>query len=250
MSVEMELGQTRLELKFQVPGGPLRPVRLLPLLRTVSDHLAKDAARRAAAHGEEVSCRAGCAACCRYLVPVSPVEARRLREIVDAMPAPRRAEVEGRFAALRERLAGAGVLERLRQPETLSPEERNTLGAAYFALDLPCPFLEGERCSIYPERPLACREFMVTSPAELCGATDGTPVRMVRLPGRPSMAATALEDGPALSDGGWVLLSLALGWVAAHPEAEEPPTGPELVGRFFDALARTVEPPPEAAAEP
>jgi Fe-S-cluster containining protein len=33
---------------------------------------------------------------------------------------------------------------------------------------MPCPFLEDESCSIHPDRPLVCREYLVTSPAELC----------------------------------------------------------------------------------
>jgi hypothetical protein len=47
----------------------------------------------------------------------------------------------------------------------LSPDERGTLSLEYLALGIACPFLEDESCSIHAERPLACRQHLVTSPA-------------------------------------------------------------------------------------
>ena len=38
------------------------------------------------------------------------------------------------------------------------------LGREYFQLGIPCPFLEEESCSIYHDRPITCREYLVTSP--------------------------------------------------------------------------------------
>ena len=40
----------------------------------------------AVAEGETISCKKGCGACCRQLVPISQVEARRIRDLVEAMP--------------------------------------------------------------------------------------------------------------------------------------------------------------------
>jgi Fe-S-cluster containining protein len=38
----------------------------------------------------------------------------------------------------------------------------------YFRMHLPCGFLEDGECTIYADRPLVCRQYMVTSPAEHC----------------------------------------------------------------------------------
>jgi Fe-S-cluster containining protein len=38
----------------------------------------------------------------------------------------------------------------------------------YFRLRIACPFLEDESCSIHPERPLVCRQHLVTSPSKQC----------------------------------------------------------------------------------
>ena len=46
-------------------------------------------ARRGRPRGVRVSCRAGCGACCRQLVPIAEAEARRIRDLVEAMPEPR-----------------------------------------------------------------------------------------------------------------------------------------------------------------
>ncbi len=38
----------------------------------------------------------------------------------------------------------------------------------YFHLGIACPFLEDESCSIHADRPISCREYLVTSPAVNC----------------------------------------------------------------------------------
>ena len=68
-----------------IAGGDSSTMRVLPY------HLPLVAAR-----GEAISCKAGCGACCRQLVPVSETEAHHLRDVVEAMPEPRRAAVTAR----------------------------------------------------------------------------------------------------------------------------------------------------------
>ena len=49
----------------------------------------------------------------------------------------------------------------------------------YLGLELACPFLEDDACSIYAERPSACREYLVSSPKELCARPLTEPVQAV-----------------------------------------------------------------------
>jgi Fe-S-cluster containining protein len=37
---------------------------------------------------------------------------------------------------------------------------------------MACPFLENDSCSIYLDRPIRCREFLVTSDARYCAQLD------------------------------------------------------------------------------
>ena len=50
-------------------------------------------------------------------------------------------------------------------PELL---KHHQLSSQYFDLQIACPFLENESCSIHVDRPSICREYHVTSPAERC----------------------------------------------------------------------------------
>ena len=115
--------------------------------------------------GKSISCKAGCGACCRQLVPITPTEAYNLRDLIESLPEPRRSDIRARFAEARRKLDEAGLLEKLLHPETVGDELR-AVGMEYFRLGIACPFLEAESCSIYPDRPIACREYLVTSPAE------------------------------------------------------------------------------------
>jgi Fe-S-cluster containining protein len=148
--------------------------------------------------GAEVSCRAGCAACCRQLVVVSPLEAHAIAAHVAADPA-LEAAVLARVAEWRARVAETeGLAERLQRFEDaggyLRGAEGGALELAYWAARLPCPFLEGDRCSIYPVRPFACREHHVVSDPTLC-AED--PDAVVSADTRMETRAVASEVGAA-----------------------------------------------------
>src|SRR5262245_4570482 len=93
------------------PLGEARVLDLLPAARELTEQGTAAAIARARAEGREVSCRAGCGACCRQLVAISVVEAQSLAELVAAMPAGRQAVIRERFAAALRRLEEAGLLE-------------------------------------------------------------------------------------------------------------------------------------------
>ncbi len=136
-----------------------------------------DAARRwidadsAGIHNDarfDVACRAGCGACCNQAVPVTRAEVRAIRSYLGELPQDQRTHFERRVAEVGAELATAGV------SSTNVDDER-----AYFALGVPCPFLVAGSCGIRPVRPLACREYLVTSdPAHCATREDGKIVRI------------------------------------------------------------------------
>jgi Fe-S-cluster containining protein len=124
-------------------------------------------------NGGQVSCRAGCAACCRQFVVVSPLEARSIERHVrsaDRTQQRRWQEAQAQHSKALSRLPS--LMRRVQAFRAaggyLTPEAGDALEREYWAAQIPCPFLAGERCTIYPVRPFACREHFALTPAELC----------------------------------------------------------------------------------
>ena len=107
------------------------------------------------------------------------------------------------------------------------------LSLAYFALRVPCPFLEDESCSIHAERPLVCREYLVTSPAELCAGPTQEGVTPVAVP-KVSPAARRLQD----DEDDWFPLALLLDWARTRPLSTRRRAGPEWIQRFVERMSR------------
>jgi len=236
--VEMKVWDYEVEMKLTLPSAPARLESLLPVFQRVADGLVGLAAERAGAEGRVVSCRKGCGACCRQIVPISEIEARRIGRLVEELPEPRRTEVRARFERARERLAEAGLLSKLENREGFVEGEIAPFGLAYFHLGIPCPFLEEESCSIHAGRPISCREYLVTSPAANCADPKPGTIDQVELPTKVWTAlARAGSTGPPARFIPWVPLVLAPDWASAHPDASEPRLVEEVFRGVFDELA-------------
>lgn len=238
-AVDLALDGHSLRLHLTVPAGPATPGQLLHLLHGLTDAVVDSAVEKSVAQGKPVSCRKGCGACCRQLVPIAPAEAHRLHEVVDAMPEPRRSEIQARFEAAHARLADTGMLDRLRKPARTDEASRRQLGIDYFRHGVACPFLEQESCSIYAERPLACREYLVTSPAEHCAEPTPDSIDCVPVAARVSRALWKLEANQDRDGMLWVPLIISLDWALTHPEAPPVATGPAQIESLFNLLGAT-----------
>ena len=157
-------------VRVDVPQRMVHPRELLSTYEQMTDAFVEFAVSREEAAGRKISCGAGCGACCRQLVPISEIEARHVADLVAALPSARQQVIRDRFAQARQKLQQADWLEPLQDPDQFPETTLSELGLAYFRLGIPCPFLEEESCSIHPDRPLACREYLVTSPAANCAA--------------------------------------------------------------------------------
>lgn len=244
--VGLRIGAHHVELQAAVPKAQV-PVRaVLPLFRLVTDAVVGVAASEAEARGERISCRAGCGACCRQVVPITLPEARRLAEVVDEMPEPRRSAVQARFRDAVEAIARDGWLERFARMEANPERTREAIvavGLEYFRLGVPCPFLEQESCSIYGERPLVCRQFLVTSPAAHCADPTPETVRTLPLQAHVTriLAGLGREEG---TPGSRVPLTLLLEWVAHNPDAAPRRSGMAWAEALFKELSGAELPKP------
>jgi len=224
----------RFDLSITTPAGPIAatvelppgfvPVtQIVPLMRRLGEQAQALEKQRVVASGQTISCAKGCAACCRMLVPVSPPEAFALRAMVAGLSVERRQAYLRSVADALAQLDRAGLLARLRHladtDRPMTDEEMEPINRAYFALKLPCPFLDHEQCSIYEDRPAACRELLVTSPADWCQDMVNKPVRALPVPLRIGTILGLLWSTLAGETPRLIPLPLALEWADRH-EAE------------------------------
>jgi Fe-S-cluster containining protein len=215
-TLRLTVGRLKVVHPITVPSAPVAAAEVVPALQGLVN-----AVVAAAEQGQAVSCRKGCGACCRQLVPISRTEGERLLQLIEAMPPERRKALGRRFANAAAAVKGAGFDER-------GGRKDRELSRAYFALGVACPFLEDESCSIHLERPLVCREYLVTSPPELCAGPAQEGVTPVAVP-KTSPAARRLQD----DEDDWFPLALLLDWGRTRRRKSVRRTGPQWIERFL-----------------
>ena len=248
-NLRMMVGPLRVETRLEVSPHPIKTQQALPALMQLVNAVVDETEKEVERKGLKISCAKGCGACCRQLVPISDVEAYHLRAVVDAMPPARRAAVEARFADVSRRLEEAGLKQYLMAPTRQNADEAIEFGLKYFELDIACPFLEDESCSIHQDRPLVCREYLVTSPAANCARLAEGEIDPVQVPKMSALART-LTDPAGVQSTRWAALSLALEWVVGHPERFPLKTGPEWVDAFLKAVSTIPRPDSVPGAPP
>src|SRR5262245_38765983 len=115
-NLKLRVGSYELQARLTVPAAPIKPQAVLPALQSLVNAVVGAAERELEGTGRTVSCKAGCGACCRQAVPIAEVEAYHIRDLVDAMPEPRRSTIKARFADGKRRLQEAGLYETLQDP--------------------------------------------------------------------------------------------------------------------------------------
>lgn len=196
VSFKLPVGGGFLNASATLPGGHTTLTQLLPVIQNLENAIVARVGEEAEQAGSPISCRAGCGACCRQMVPVSFFEADALAHWFEALPENRRAELERRFHSALLALREAGVIENLVSDGWTADEESATrLAIDYFHAGVACPFLENESCSIHPIRPLSCREYLVTSPPDLCSDPSVNQVAGVQLPSSSLACFSPLDSG-------------------------------------------------------
>lgn len=243
-TVTLKLNGEPVEMQMTVPAKAVKPQRMLPIFHKMTNAFVDESVAAVESVGESISCKAGCGACCRQPVPISEAEVYQLAELVDAMPEPRRSEIKRRFVAAVSRFREIGWFDEVRERARLMPgEERGEatkkmidLAMRYFHEGVPCPFLENESCSIHESRPLSCREYLVTSPAENCAKPTAATVRVIDILVKTSLSLRPVLHTGRLDDLGFLPLIGALEVAEAFPETFDEKTGREWMADFFNEL--------------
>jgi Fe-S-cluster containining protein len=248
--LQLSVGDWQMSGKVSVPAGPVRLRVMLPVIQVLADGLVNLAEKATEEQGKKVSCKKGCGACCRQLVPISEVEARAIADLVNDLPEPRRSQVRARFAEARRRLEESGMLDTLLGREQWDENEVSALGLEYFRLGIACPFLEEESCSIHRDRPITCREYLVTSPAENCSNPGPHNIEWVKLPAKLWTVVARFDPAPpAARFVRWVPLVLAPEWAANHPDESPERPGPEWLRELLQRVTGKEVPPAPAERE-
>lgn len=137
---------------------------------------------------DAVTCRKGCHACCRQLVVLTALEARHIfiKHRARVMRLADRIEEQAQLIDSFEK--PEAVLSFSAGNQTYEEHQARANLAAVMAEQWwnekqECVFLEGGICTIYEDRPLACRRYFVVSDPELCGRDTLTDVAALEHPG-------------------------------------------------------------------
>lgn len=209
-------------------GGAMRLGDIVPYARSITDILVEQSLRQLRQMGVTTACRAGCSACCRYMVPLSPPEAIRLAE--DVARNPSRSMAIRRFKHACEAIE----LASMQRGRAVLREQSGW----YQQLRLDCPLLQERLCALYDVRPLACRGFYEQASKTNCQPSTyrqetklAPPVSMVQV---LSAMSARLESRPPEA----VLLPQLIRWIQRNVERAQT-TWPArtMLQTFADTLA-------------
>ncbi|HEY4330374.1 MAG TPA: YkgJ family cysteine cluster protein [Phycisphaerae bacterium] len=230
-------------VSVDLPPGDAQ-TQVLGACRQLTDVVTAEAIRRSQEHGAAITCAAGCGACCRQIVRITSIEALALAKLVAEMPAARQAIIRARFAAAMDKLRAAGIVapaisgQRPRfsiHPPDLTDAEWREFAHAYFKLAIACPFLEDESCGIYADRPLICREYLVTSPVRHCQSLETAQTKTVPLTMQVSERLIELIRATDQSSPPTTTLAFALEWAQAGlpaPDLGDAPSALMMLSLF------------------
>jgi hypothetical protein len=98
--------------------------------------------------------------------------------------------------------------------------------------------LEDDACSIYADRPFVCRQYLVTSPVELCSNPFDNPVETIPMPIAPATAMLQTAEQSLGRRQYTMPLILALDYADAHrSELEKTFPAQELFERCINGPA-------------
>lgn len=221
--LDMDFPEGRLQANLEWPVGPMRLAELAEGMLALSSEVASMGERIVEKMGDRISCRKGCGACCRQLVPISPAEAYMLANLVESAEEPYRGHIRNRFEKIEEFLKKKGFHDRLNAivEKDRSDAVHRAVAREYFELGVPCPFLQDESCAIHPFRPAICREYLVVSPAENCKTPFTKEIRRLPLSIKLTEALARVSAELMGGEPRAVPLSMALRWVKEHPRGRE-----------------------------
>ncbi len=246
-TIEMSISGVPVKMELTVPATRVKPNRMLPIFQQMTNAFVDVSTKRVEAEGKSISCKAGCGACCSQPVPIAETEVYHIAEVVDELPEPRRTEIKQRFADAVDHFTKLDWFNRMKQTaDRAATEPREQVVEAiqqtalqYFNENIPCPFLDDGSCSIHPVRPIACREYLVTSPAENCSNPTASTVDKIDLFIKASDSVRTVGRTETFRKMGFIPLIKALDLAVEYPESFVEKKGERWVADFFEQLTKS-----------
>jgi len=208
---DLRIGDDVLSMEASVPEARVNALELMPEFQKLTNQAVLHSIELTERKGRKISCKAGCGACCKQPVPITLLEVEYLSRLVKRMPEQQQRRIRARFAHHVKVVTDAGLLDSLKSISDLPVAEKHQLAKEYFELGLECPFLENQSCGIYKDRPLQCREFLVTSDPRFCAELDPEGIEHVDQPVSMASALRKLSLDSQNTEGrGWILMIFAL----------------------------------------
>ncbi len=185
IDVNLEIFDEPLTGQILVADRPAGLAEVVPVARSLSDEIVRRVIKHRKRTGLNVTCKKDCAACCRYLVPLSVPEVFCMWDELQAAPPTQQQQVISAFVNASQQILQAGPPPVPQTRITLgeNPQDsQKVLNRWYAGIGVDCPFLERAVCTAYSSRPIACREHMVTSSAEHCLPEKDNQARRLELP--------------------------------------------------------------------
>jgi Fe-S-cluster containining protein len=195
INLDLDILDEHLHFRIGVGDERVALADIVPVAHQISARIAEVVIARNRREGIDIACRKGCGHCCHsHLVPLAVPEAFRLTEYMYSRPR------DLRDAMLRLCLRAARDILNEEPPEFIVPRAEtdsndssgflSDLSKWYVGLGVSCPFLSENICTIYENRPSACRDYFVYGGSNACVNADVTaervemPVQMVEVLGQ------------------------------------------------------------------
>jgi len=250
ISFELEIAGKTIPFDINVTTEKATLADIVPLARKLASKLAITVRESIKEKGQSVPCRKGCCACCNSLIPMSVPEVFRMSEELLLMPT----ETSNRI--LRDCIHTAEkILEKSRRTDCLKDFSKNgkprisQINKWYGELKLTCPFLSEGLCILYEQRPLACREHIVTGTSNPCQKDHKCRPNVVQMPVSILETLGQLAGELEQSDVEAIMLPFSFAWVQDNIQrAERRWPAVEMVKRFIEILKQKAAKYSEAAA--
>ena len=240
LEVKLDIFGEFLHICIGAENTPAKLSDLVPLARLLSTKITSITRQHITNNGDTIACNPCCSQCCRYLIPLTIPEAMRLTEEVMAM-----AQSDSTFVNESILLAARCILEltpkdfieKFTKTELQMCSKLTDISDWYRQMNLPCPFLLNDLCTIYEQRPIACREHLVIGSASICKADGTNQAQPVQMPISILEALAQLTSELEQTTIEAIILPFAIVWCRKNPEYFKH-TWPasQLVRRFINIL--------------
>lgn len=244
IGLKLDILGKELNFSFDVGQEQARLADIVPLARTICTKITQVVVESIRSEGGRIPCCKGCASCCGpYLVPLSIPEALWLKEEISAAPSDRHESMFKACLLASQRILSQkppeSFIDKTKKLSHANPVDLNLVSDWYSSFKLPCPFLNKNECTIYEQRPLACREHFVNGSSEVCRGRQGIAevVKMpLQLPNALAQLAGELEGTTPEA----VIFPLALLWCQENPKRAKRTWPKAMMVRRFVEIVETM----------